>query len=69
MQPTPFPIGAAVRVSGAKLYEGRCGRIAGLTNMLPPWYIVELEDGQRLVVRPGHLLPILTCTRATMRVR
>jgi hypothetical protein len=62
-------IGAAVRVSGMKQYEGQCGQIIGLTAMQPPYYIVRLEDGQRLVVRPGHLLPISPCTRATMRVR
>ncbi len=70
MHTSPFPIGAAVRVSGAKLYEGRCGRVIGLTRMQPPYYIVRLEDGQRLVVRPEHLFPISIgiCPHAPWRV-
>ena len=55
-------------LSGAKLYEGQCGQVIGLTNMLPSWYIVRLENGQRVVAHPGHLLPIFACSRAPWRV-
>jgi len=48
----------SVVITGARFYDGCTGKLVGLTQLLPPWYIVDLDDGRRVVVRPGHLEPL-----------
>ena len=48
----------SVVITGARFYDGCTGKLVGLTQLLPPWYIVDLDDGSRVVVRPGHLDPL-----------
>ena len=50
------PLGTPVTISGVLEYTGCAGRIVGSTNMLPSWPVVLLNDGRRVVVRPGHLI-------------
>jgi len=50
------PVGTPVMICGVPSYDGSTGLITGTTQMLPPWYIVQLESGQRVVVQPGHLI-------------
>lgn len=48
----------SVVITGARFYDGCTGKLVGLTQLLPPWYVVDLDDGRRVVVRPGHLEPL-----------
>lgn len=48
----------SVVITDAKPYNGCTGRIVGLTALLPAWYIVDLDSGGRVVVRPGHCEPL-----------
>ena len=45
-------------ITGAKGYNGCTGKVIGATQVLPPWYIVDLDGGGRVVVRPGHCEPL-----------
>ena len=45
----------SVVITGARFYNGCTGKFVGLTQLLPPWYIVDLDYGRRVVVLPGHL--------------
>lgn len=49
-----FPIGTPVTICQARPYNGCAGRVVGMTRTLPSWFIVQLDDGSRVVVRPGH---------------
>lgn len=49
------PLGTPVTICGLVGYDGMTGRIVGVTNLVPSWPVVQLDDGCRLVVRPEHL--------------
>ena len=50
------PPGTPVTISGVPSYAGCTGRLIGRTSLLPSWFVVLLDDGSRVVVRPGHLM-------------
>lgn len=47
-----------VVIIGARGYNGCTGKIVGATQLLPPWFIVDLDDGRRVVVRPDLCEPL-----------
>jgi len=49
------PLGTPVTISDVLEYRGCTGRLIGRTSLLPSWFVVLLDDGRRVVVRPGHL--------------
>lgn len=50
------PIGTPVTISGVPEYAGCTGHIVGVTTMRPPWPVVALDDGRRVVVHPAHVI-------------
>lgn len=42
-------------ISGERTYLGQSGHVVGITNTLPPWFSVRLDDGRLIAALPEYL--------------